>query len=200
MSDLHRTQKSICISICWVAVSVGPKFYYLSFALTTAHIMLYINVSSLLQKIHANGAVSDEMKLTDLADDDSNLCESIKADTIRTTRKPKFAVCERDEEIKIMKQQLDCIENIQCYIEMQKQCGDIAEEWQMLAQVLDRAFMILFFIFQFLATLIILVKTTEDHQLETAACRPMRRNSDNSVSRILKVTYYSEMFNVCMKV
>lgn len=103
------------------------------------------------------------MKLTDLADDDSTLRESFKADTMRTTKKPMFAVHERDEEIRILKQQLECIESIQCYIEMQKQCADITEEWQMLAQVLDRAFMILFFIFQFLATLIILVKTTENY-------------------------------------
>lgn len=67
------------------------------------------------------------------------------------------------EEMRVMKLQLECIESIHDYFNRQKQIDEVAEEWQILAKVLDRVFMILFFIFQFSVTVFIMVKVSGDH-------------------------------------
>ena len=69
----------------------------------------------------------------------------------------------RTEEMRMMKLQLECIESIHDYFNRQTQIDDVAEEWQNLAKVLDRVFMILFFIFQFSTTVFIMVKVSGDH-------------------------------------
>jgi hypothetical protein len=69
----------------------------------------------------------------------------------------------RSEEMRVVKLQLQCIESIHNYFNRQKQFDEVAEEWQNLAKVLDRVFMILFFVFQLSTTVFMMVKVSGDH-------------------------------------
>lgn len=58
----------------------------------------------------------------------------------------------------ILQQQLDCMSQLQQYLEKKISAENIVEDWQTLAKVLDRLFLILFVLFQVISTLVIMGK------------------------------------------
>ncbi|WAR00750.1 ACHA7-like protein [Mya arenaria] len=64
------------------------------------------------------------------------------------------------EVISLLKKQLDCLDKIQDHMEERRRESLGMDEWRKLAQVLDRIFMVLFFLFQFGTSALILVRIT----------------------------------------
>ncbi|KAL4227651.1 Neuronal acetylcholine receptor subunit alpha-7-like [Mactra antiquata] len=72
------------------------------------------------------------------------------------------------ELIRLLKQQAETLDNIRDCINEKAELEDIMEEWKVLAQVMDRIFMILFFLFQVVTSLVILLRiSTTEITLET---------------------------------
>lgn len=65
---------------------------------------------------------------------------------------------ETNEVLNLLTKQLDCLEMLHGYFGDKLRLEYTMEDWKKLAQVVDRIFMVLFFIFQFSTTLAILVR------------------------------------------
>lgn len=62
--------------------------------------------------------------------------------------------------IATLQRQLQVIKNIEKNLQERKRLDAIIEEWQLLAQVLDRVFLLFFFCFMFISTMAILLRST----------------------------------------
>lgn len=62
------------------------------------------------------------------------------------------------EELKVMREQLECINSIKTHLESKSRLEEIKDEWQTLARVLDRLFIVIFLLEQVLATLVIMLQ------------------------------------------
>ncbi|XP_053406310.1 CHRNA7-FAM7A fusion protein-like [Mercenaria mercenaria] len=122
-------------------------------------------VSPTIPRRHSS--TKDNRKKSMIAEEE--LCEHFSSPNVpkgfvaNFRKSPITAGDERSEEIRLMKLQLECIESIHDYLNSQKQCDEVAEEWQQLARVIDRVVMILFFTFQLIATVIMMVKIMSEH-------------------------------------
>jgi DNA repair exonuclease SbcCD ATPase subunit len=71
---------------------------------------------------------------------------------------PEFDYDTSNDMVRILKQQLDCLHSIKEHIDEKRELEDTMEDWKKLAQVVDRIFMVLFFMFQIITSLFILLK------------------------------------------
>ena len=70
----------------------------------------------------------------------------------------QFDVNTTSEVVRLLKKQLGCLQTVHDYYGDKLKLEYIMEDWKKLAQVVDRIFMVLFFIFQSSTTLAILVR------------------------------------------
>lgn len=63
-----------------------------------------------------------------------------------------------DEVVRILRKQLGCLETVHDYYGERLKLEYVMEDWKKMAQVVDRIFMVLFFIFQLSTTLAILIR------------------------------------------
>ena len=130
-----------------------------------------------LQRFHENHDnagynVHPEDFRSDISNHDNNI-NKILNDLNDSTGKqvnlpPEFDYDTSNDMVRILKQQLDCLNNIKDHIEDKRELEDTMEDWKKLAQVVDRIFMVLFFMFQIITSLFILLKiSTTDISLET---------------------------------
>lgn len=67
------------------------------------------------------------------------------------------------DELRIMRKQLECITSIQAQLEEKAGSEVLKEEWQTLARVLDRLFVVLFLFEQVIGTFIIMLQISSEH-------------------------------------
>lgn len=74
---------------------------------------------------------------------------------------------ETNEVLNLLTKQLNCLEMLHSYFGDKLRLEYTMEDWKKLAQVVDRIFMVLFFIFQFSTTIAILVRiSTANPEIE----------------------------------
>lgn len=67
------------------------------------------------------------------------------------------------DELRIMRKQLECITSIQAQLEEKAGSEVLKEEWQTLARVVDRLFVVLFLFEQVIGTFIIMLQISSEH-------------------------------------
>ncbi|XP_053405060.1 neuronal acetylcholine receptor subunit alpha-9-like [Mercenaria mercenaria] len=131
------------------------------------------NNADRFHETHENAGfnVHPEEFRTDLSNHENNI-NKILNDLNETNGKqvnlpPEFDYDTSNELVRILKQQLDCLNSIKAHIDEKRELEDTMEDWKKLAQVVDRIFMVLFFAFQCITTLFILLRiSTTDIPME----------------------------------
>ena len=69
------------------------------------------------------------------------------------------------EELKVLRAQLDCVNDIKAHLDDKAVLENVRDEWQLLGRVLDRVFIVLFLLEQIVATLVIMITISSDHDV-----------------------------------
>ncbi|XP_052792180.1 neuronal acetylcholine receptor subunit alpha-7-like [Mya arenaria] len=155
----------------WVRLVFLDWFGKILLVKTTDKLTQYENIKA--QKTQAEAYENQGFPGLSTADKDSNYNDPLDAEhrTVTTSvlsdhrdvkmadlKGVKFDYNTSTEVVSLLKKQLDCIDKIQDHMEEKRRESLGMDEWRKLAQVVDRIFMVFFFLFQFGISSLILIR------------------------------------------